>query len=145
MARKRITDFNSLTMVSLMGLLPDGKSLPGRYSLWMHRACREAFEQDIHVVKHAKMTLGPQDYCYMSWHRNWVWVRPYDVDFGGGRVETWRWRLFVSSRGHSLEIEDKSCIFNDPRLVFAADQGLDHFIKTWTEAAGWENDEGPTP
>lgn len=139
MARKRITDFDSQPVINLMGRVPGLQGFGDQYSAWMRRACQDAFERKVHMVKDAKWVLGPQDYCFQSSVRNWVWVRSFTVDFGKGRFEIWRWRLFVSKRGHSLEFEDRD---KDPwgsDIVVAGQQGLDHFIKTWAEAAGWED------
>jgi len=92
-----------------------------RYLAWMRQASMEASDRELTSVRFAKEVLGPQDFCWTGWHRNWVWVR----EFAPGRS----WRLFASTRGFTLEFEGG----NEPtdENLQAAKDALNHFITTW--------------
>jgi len=126
----RIDDFESTPISNPIQVNEEGWT---PYRHWMYRVCRVAFDAQTSYAKHAQSILGRQDFCWIgAWGtRNWVWVREFQADLGDGRVETWRWRLFVRKRGHSLEVEDKYKRSFGKTLLTVGPQALDHFIKTW--------------
>jgi len=101
-----------------------------QYGTWLRQAGWDAHAARLPTREHAQRVLGRQDFCWMGNVRHWIWVDEFEVAFGG-RVETWRWRLFASKRGLVLEIEDK---FERPfgeAIRKAAPQALAHFLKRW--------------
>lgn len=133
----RIHDMDTTSNLMLMHLLDQ----PGVWSAWMAHAVQEAHEHSNGVcARDAKRVLGRQDYTFLSWVRNWVWERPFEVEIDGV-VETWHWRLYVSKRGHTIEFENKGeCHYNpSPRLTAAVRAGTQHFLDTWAKAAGWSD------
>ena len=113
---------------------PNGVPPGADYTAWMRRACGDAFECSLTNIRHTQLVLGRQDFCTVGLsYRNWVWVRPFEVTVDE-QVEVWHWRLFVSKRGHSLEIEAKDSKL--PEAIALA--GLADFIKTWTTEAKWD-------
>ena len=72
----------------------------------------------------AKRVLGKQDYCWTGTSRNYIWEGPFEVTLNDGERVTRHWRLFVSKRGFSLEVEMKPG-------ENIAEEGLDAFLNHW--------------
>jgi len=96
-------------------------------------AGRKSFAENSHPVATAKRVLGRQDYCWTGSYRYWVWEREIEVKLLGDRSIPWKWRLFASKRGWSLELEVKNQRPEGKSIRIAGLAVLDEFIKTWKE------------
>jgi len=115
----------------VVNLVQRDRAVWATYSDWMRRA----HQRGDTAVQTAKRVLGPQDYCWLGSRRNWIWEREFTAILRLGRAEPWHWRLFASTRGFTLEIEDKYGRPNGDSIRLAGFAGLKHFIKTWEESA----------
>ena len=130
----RIDEFDSQPVTNVV---QHDRAAHERWMDWMMGNLTDRNERGESSLQTAKRVLGKQDFCWTGGNRHWIWVRPFDVDLGEGRTETWRWRLFVSVRGCTLEIEDKHNRPYGESIKVAGVAGLDAFIETWKAGKGW--------
>jgi len=109
------------------------QSARDRHLTWIMASGQAANTLHLSGREYVQRVLGRQDFCWTGNVRHWIWVRSFQVDFGGGRVETWHWRLFASRRGLTLEVEDKYRRPFGDAIRKAGVQALDDFIKVWGE------------
>lgn len=100
------------------------------WSNWMRNAYYPPEET---APQCGKRVLGRQDYCVDLSYRNWVWERPFEVEISPGRVETWRWRLFASRRGFTLEVEDKYDRPFGKTIRIASKAAMIDFYRVWNK------------
>lgn len=120
----KIDNFNSQHVSNYLF----GTEHSGIYSAWMHGASRILKESTVNT---AKRVLGRQNYCFLGSYRNWIWEKDFQFVDDQGNIRPCRWRLFASTRGFSLEIEDKYDRPDGKFIRAAAVHGLYDFVSFW--------------
>jgi hypothetical protein len=122
----------SMTTQHVSNYLQRVPGLSEQYSLWMMTHGRAAFEAGITTTAYTKALLGKQDYCWTGSVRNWIWERPVEVTLEDGRTITRKWRLYASSKGLTLEVEDGGRPWGDT-MYDAAPKVWAQFLAYWNQ------------
>ncbi len=122
-----MSQIHTMQSTPVTNLIQGDQDACNRYSTWMRTEGQAQFDLNLSPMQMAQKMLGRQDFCWVGSVRHWIWVREFTFQ-NGEHTETWRWRLFASTRGWSLGIEDKP----GGQTIQVGLAGLAHFIETWS-------------